>query len=163
MTATRSADVASSGIAIDSLLVHILVPREVRFRDLHNEARQQAGLAPMDWMPPLDRIALTRCTQMVQGWPFGHAGPHGDSEYAILLAGMGLTSYTWAGENLAQNQEGYGQSYPEDDAQRAFTALMASPGHRDNILFSSYNRFGIGSGTNSEGLIFWATIFLELH
>ena len=76
--------------------------------------------------------------------------------YVELLAHFGYTSYAWAGENLALNNYGVGES-PE----RAVAALMKSPTHKANILAGDFFRIGVGELTTADGRHFYAMIFLS--
>ena len=69
---------------------------------------------------------------MIQSDFFGHQGPDGDTaDVRAAAAGYG----GGVGENLAA-----GFSTPED----MMDALMASPGHRANILHPDYKSMGVG-------------------
>ncbi len=62
----------------------------------------------------------------------GHISPTYGSPFDMMKS-MGIT-YSTAGENIA----GAGT------VDRAYTNLMNSPGHRNNILSPNYTKFGIG-------------------
>ena len=74
---------------------------------------------------------------------FSHNSPTYGSPFDMLKS-FGI-SYNSAGENIAGHST----------AEKAFEAWMNSPGHKANILNSSYNYTGIGVVTSSKyGKIF---------
>lgn len=137
------------------LTVWVLSDSEREFTSLHNQARVAAGLEPYAWYPPLSRIASVRTNQIASGrYPFSHHNEDGSSEYINLLSAIGITSFQWAGENLALT------SNPEP--QHAFDILMASPEHRSNILDpNDFNVFGCARSFRTDGVSVWATIFFK--
>lgn len=97
-----------------------------------NQARQQKGLAPLTPDPTLARLALLKAQDMAERGYFGHQSPTYGSPFDMLRS-AGI-SYRYAGENLAG----------APDVETAHNNLMASPGHRANILNPNYTRVGIG-------------------
>jgi hypothetical protein len=65
-----------------------------------------------------------------------------------LLGGLGLPLLSASGENIAWMN---GTTDPLVAAQRLMNDLMASPGHRDNILNPNYTHVGVGSWTTPAG------------
>ena len=55
-----------------------------------------------------------------------------------------------AGENIAYGQE---------DAEQVMKTWLKSPGHRSNILNSSYNRIGCGVSLANNGTPYWCVCF----
>lgn len=109
-----------------------LTQDEARMLDLVNQARAQAGLAPLASDPVLVRLARLKAQDMVNLGYFGHQSPTYGSPFDMLRA-AGI-SYRYAGENLAG----------APDVDSAHNSLLASPGHRANILNRNYARVGIG-------------------
>ena len=110
----------------------ILTRDEARMLALVNQARAQSGLAPLAGDPELIRLARLKARDMVERGYFGHQSPTYGSPFDLLRS-TGI-SYRHAGENLAG----------APDVETAHTNLMASPGHRANILNPNYTRVGIG-------------------
>ncbi|HZP95337.1 MAG TPA: CvpA family protein [Candidatus Limnocylindria bacterium] len=100
--------------------------------DLVNEERASAGLAPLAWDDRLVPIARAHSEEMFKLRYFSHQSPANGTPFDRLRA-AGVT-YTRAGENLA-----YAQSVTV-----AHRGLMASEGHRANILSPQFARAGIG-------------------
>lgn len=108
---------------------------------LTNQARQQAGLPPLQWDDGLAAIA--------QVWTVGMATVQSLSHNSLLAAQISAqvtNAWTLIGENV-----GYAGS--PTDLQDAF---MSSSGHRANIL-GNYNRVGIGTVRDASGTV-WATV-----
>lgn len=116
----------TSGLAVDE-------SAEQRMFELVNQERVVAGLPPLQWDPELVPVARAHSQEMFQEGYFAHESPITGSPFDRLTA-AGVT-YSAAGENLALA--------PTVDI--AHQGLMDSPGHRANILESSFGRIGIGA------------------
>jgi uncharacterized protein YkwD len=104
--------------------------------DLMNEARRKDGLGPLVPDTGLVEVAGIRARNLVANGYFDHYGPDGSSAFSELAV-HGIR-YRLAGENLARN------NYPENrTVQSAFDGLMASPGHRANILEPRFASVGV--------------------
>jgi uncharacterized protein YkwD len=97
---------------------------EQQMLDRHNQARSGEGVSSLSPDSDLKAMAEYRCQQL--GSNFSHDG------FRPALSKFGI-SYSVAGENLATI----------GSVGAAFNAWMASPGHRANILESSFDRVGI--------------------
>lgn len=105
---------------------------------LMNGARDDDGVAQLERDAVLDGVALARARDLVAKGYFDHYSPDGSSAFSELLARGWY--YRLAGENLARN------NYPESRTVRAaFDGLMASPGHRANILEERFGRVGVAA------------------
>lgn len=115
---------------------------------LVNIERANAGLSPLEADFTLMQAAQVRANEIVQ--EFSHTRPDGSSCFTILDQ-MGI-SYSSCGENIAA-----GYSSPEQTVQQ----WMNSPGHRDNILNSSYTHLGVGyfHDQNSTYRYYWTQLF----
>lgn len=99
---------------------------------LVNEERVAAGLQPLTLDARLVPVARAHSEEMFRLRYFGHQSPTKGSPFdRIDAAGI---KYSRAGENLA-----YAQSVAV-----AHRGLMASEGHRENILRPEFTRIGIG-------------------
>lgn len=112
---------------------------ETHIFQLTNAERSKAGLAPFRLEKGLDQLARAHSQRMAQENFFSHTDPDGRGPgerkakfYPQLLGGIG--------ENIVQH---YGQSEAEI-ARNMVTSWMKSPGHRANILSTSYSHLGIG-------------------
>ncbi len=109
-----------------------MISFEERVLLLVNLERAAVGLSPLEPNPLLAAAAGGHASAMIQSDFFGHQGPDGDTaDVRAAAAGYG----GGVGENLAA-----GFSTPED----MMDALMASPGHRANILHPDYKSMGVG-------------------
>ncbi len=97
-----------------------------------NTERVDHGLNRLEWDPRLADIATQHSRDMLQGDFFGHRSPsHGDLRQRLAAASyFALVSR----ENLALDQ----------NLISAHLSLMASPGHRSNVLASDVTHIGIG-------------------
>ena len=101
-----------------------------------NAARREAGIDPLQGRAGLDAVAAVRARDMVERRYFDHFSPSGASAFSELGA-RGIT-YQLAGENLARNTYA-----SQESVQVAFDSLMASPGHRANILEPRFSHVGV--------------------
>jgi len=105
---------------------------------LVNQARTAAGLTPLERQDAVEGIARAYARALFTTGFLSHLSPEGEGPRARLLAD-GVDADV-VGENLAYAA----------DVLEAHAALMASPPHRDNILYPGYRRVGIGV-TDSAG------------
>jgi uncharacterized protein YkwD len=105
---------------------------EGRMLDLVNGARATAGLRPLAADERLRQVSRQHSQEMFQLGYFAHVSPAGSSP-GDRLNGAGIPFHT-AGENLAY----------APTVEVAHAGLMASPGHRRNILTPEFTRVGIG-------------------
>ena len=106
--------------------------------DLINKQRTQNGLSPLKENSELQRVARIKAQDMVNNNYFSHTSPTYGSPFNMMKSFK--ISYNTAGENIAGNSNN----------SSAVTAWMNSPGHRANILNSSFNQTGIGVVTGSK-------------
>ena len=111
---------------------------ETDLLDRLNDARSEEGLTPLHRNEDLDAVALARAQNLVDLGYFDHYAPDGTSAFSELAA-RGLPYYL-AGENLARN------NYPPNrTVAAAYEGLMASPGHRANILEPRFGSIGVAA------------------
>lgn len=106
--------------------------------DLINQERSKVGVAPLKIDSKLQKMAQVKAEDMVAKSYFDHTSPTYGSPFDMMKK-FGI-SYTSAGENIAGNST----------VNKAHTALMNSPGHKANILKSSFNYIGIGVTTSPK-------------
>ena len=160
-TTVANADtVRASSLSVstqDSRLSGILTPEEVALFNLTNQDRATNGLPPCELDPGLVLIARSHSRDMCDRHYFDHLTPDPTpvSPMGRYLAYLGnRPSYAMVGENIF-----YCSATLESDqtAQRAETAFMNSPGHRENILRPQYTKAGIGFFRAPDGQ-FWVTV-----
>ena len=104
---------------------------------LVNEIRAEAGLNSLKWDSNLETVANVRANEISE--KFSHTRPNGRQWYTV-------NSKIQGGENLA-----FGFNTAED----VVDAWMNSPTHRDNILYSDFNKVAI-SIYEEDGTYYWA-------
>ena len=104
------------------------------------------GLAPLTENWELSRVARYKSQDMADRHYFSHTSPTYGSPFDMMKA-FGI-KYRTAGENIA-----YGQRTPAE----VVTAWMNSPGHRANILNSSFKQIGVGYVASGR---YWTQMFI---
>lgn len=138
-TATPSANPGQSPGNEDDYAVQVL--------ELVNAARAEEGLSPLVLDPAICVAASARSQELIE--TFSHTRPDGTDCFTVF-AEFGI-SYMAAGENIAA-----GQKTPE----AVMTAWMNSPGHRKNILSSSFKKLGVGLVKTESGYkYYWTQLF----
>lgn len=100
--------------------------------NLINAKRAANGLSALKINDELQNVARIKAQDMVNNNYFSHTSPTYGSPFDMMKS-FGI-SYKTAGENIAGNSSNSG----------AVNAWMNSPGHKANILNSSFNYTGIG-------------------
>lgn len=116
---------------------------------LTNNARTENSLATLTMNDKLRSVARAHSEDMRDRDFFSHTNPDGKSPFD-RLNDAGIT-YSTAGENIAYNS-GY-----SDPANQAHNQWMNSPGHKANILNSSYTQIGIGIAGSTDNKTYWFT------
>jgi uncharacterized protein YkwD len=130
---------------------------EKQFVALINKERKKRGLSQLVWDNDLMQVARRYSTAMRDGGFFGHISPQNESpqdRYLAYLSKVGREPvYHCIGENLfACNVK---------DVNFGHAQLMASPSHKDNIVYRRFDKVGVGIATDRTGY-FWVTqLFLE--
>lgn len=119
-------------VAVQALAANLLVEEEAVF-DLVNQERAIHDLHLLSWDERLFAAARAHSEDMAENGYFSHTSLDGRSPGDRLLE----AGYLWNiyGENIA-----YGYPTPES----VMNAWMNSPGHRANILNSSFCDLGVG-------------------
>ena len=105
---------------------------EMQIFSLINEERKILGIPELVWRNELVLVARAHGQDMWERKYFGHISPEGEDVGDRL--DKAEINFFVAGENLAL----------APTLSTAHTGLMNSPGHRENILSSDFNRVGIG-------------------
>ncbi|MGH9564965.1 MAG: CAP domain-containing protein [Candidatus Angelobacter sp.] len=114
--------------------------------ELLNQERERAGLKNLKWDERVAQAAAQHAKLLAANHQLSHqfAGEAGVPE----RLGAAGARFTFSGENIAT----------ADSPEEVHGALMASPGHRANILSTRYNAAGIGV-VESQGHLFVAQDF----
>ena len=113
-------------------VANLLNSDEQEVFNLINKQRKQNGLSSLSINSEVQNAARIKAKDMVDKNYFSHTSPTYGSPFDMLKSFN--ISYKTAGENIAGNSSNSG----------AVTAWMNSPGHKANILNSSFNQTGIG-------------------
>jgi len=122
---------------------------QTRVLELVNIERGKAGLKSLSMNTNLNKVATVKSQDMADKNYFDHNSPTYGSPFDMMKQ-FGIT-YRSAGENIAM-----GQTTPE----QVMNGWMNSPGHRANILNSSFTQIGIGIAKNSSGRLYWTQQFI---
>lgn len=114
--------------------------------DAVNEARREAGLESLTLDHRLCMIASVRAYELSRQW--SHTRPDGSDGLTVL--GQYGFGYGWAAENL-HNGGGNGA--------RIVERWMRSEANAANVLSESAAVIGVGTYTDSDGVIYLAAIF----
>lgn len=118
-----------------------------------NAQRTQAGLQGLEENGCVTYVAYLRSQDMAASNYFSHTGPSGETAFSLMDSNA--VRYGWAGENLARD------NYPDDQTVAvSIRDLMASPGHRDNILSTNYTQMGVGFAEDSAGMKYYTMVFI---
>jgi uncharacterized protein YkwD len=118
-----------------------------------NHQREARGIATLRFAPELLPLARYYSWRMAEEKFFSHTDPEGRtvkervSEYGI--------KWQILGENLA-----YSNGYVNPVAA-SLHGWMDSPGHRKNILDSSFNHTAIGVWISENGTVYFTEIFMK--
>ncbi|WP_291349214.1 rhodanese-like domain-containing protein [Desulfosporosinus sp.] len=107
-----------------------------------NSERAKVGVAPLSTDIKVMEAARMKSEDMVKNNYFSHTSPTYGSPFD-MLSKFGVT-FQGAAENIAMNSS----------VEAAHAALMASEGHRKNILNASYSYIGIGITDSPRGKVF---------
>ncbi|MGI6161223.1 MAG: CAP domain-containing protein [Christensenellales bacterium] len=121
---------------------------ESQMVDLVNSERAKAGLSALRVNTEVTKVARVKSQDMITHNYFSHTSPSYGSPFDMMKQ-FGI-SYRSAGENIAYNSS----------MTSAHNALMNSPGHRANILNSSFTQIGIGIVSNGRGTIYITQMFI---
>lgn len=127
------------------------IPKEEYAKEvlrLTNIERENAGLSALTGYQELVNAADKRSEEVIK--LFDHVRPDGRSIYTVFEE-YGVNGYKTAGENIAS-----GQTTPEE----VVNGWMNSPGHRENILNSDFNKMGVGV-YHFDGVIYWTQLFTD--
>lgn len=117
---------------------------------LTNAERTKRGLPALKTNWQLSRVARYKSQDMINKNYFAHQSPTYGSPFDMMQS-FGLR-FSAAGENIAM-----GQRTPKE----VVAAWMNSPGHRSNILGTSYTEIGVGLAKDKYGRCYWTQMFMR--
>lgn len=114
---------------------------EALMLQLINTERQKNGLKPLQPMDKLNQLARMKSEDIITKNYFSHTSPtYGSFVNMVYNAGI---RYRSVGENLAKAR----------NASHAFVLLMASSGHKANILSRNFTHLGLGVIKDKYGVV----------
>ncbi len=122
---------------------------EKKVVELTNQERAKQGLKALTLSTPLSKMARDKSADMRDKGYFDHQSPTYGSPFDMMNS-YGI-KYSSAGENIAAGQP---------DPQAVVDAWMKSPGHRANILNSSYTTIGVGYVKGGSYGSYWTQEFI---
>lgn len=123
---------------------------EVEVIRLVNVERSKRGLQAFSTNWEVSRVARYKSQDMINKHYFSHTSPTYGSPFNMMET-FGI-KFSAAGENIAM-----GQRTPAE----VVNAWMNSPGHRANILNTSYTQIGVGLAKDSNGTCYWTQMFIK--
>ncbi|OPJ59683.1 CAP domain-containing protein [Clostridium chromiireducens] len=132
-TSTSSVDIQGLPKLPTNYSISVQASAEQKILELMNAKRTEAGLQPLTMDNTLVQVARYKSNDMIQNNFFDHTNPDG-TKWTNWLQDIGY-KYTTTGENIAYNTS---------DPVELFNQWWNSPGHRANMMNSSYNKVGIG-------------------
>lgn len=115
--------------------------------EIVNQERLADGKTSLKWDDNLSACAAKRAQELTQ--TFSHSRTDGSVCFTVYQE-YGV-SYSAAGENIAM-----GQRTPES----VMNSWMNSPGHKSNILSSSFGKIGVGC-YYANGSYYWVQMFTD--
>jgi uncharacterized protein YkwD len=118
--------------------------------DLTNAERTRAGLTAFRTSTRLGEAARIQAEQMVAAGRLEHVLP--DARYPRLEDRLDAAGYRWqaAGENLA---------FGQPSAAAVVNTWMQSPGHRANILHTTFSEIGVAHLVDANGRPYYVQVF----
>lgn len=104
---------------------------EAQMFNMVNNERSSRGISTLTFDNALTQVGKAHCEDMFARGYFSHYTPEGLSPFDRMNA-AGI-SFSYAGENLAL----------APNVTLAMQGLMASPGHRENILSPNFGKIGV--------------------
>lgn len=122
-----------------------------------NYERRARGFSPYLESPVCTVVAQRRADDMAKRDYFGHKTPEGLTGYVVELGKAGVSTWNWAGENLALNK-----GFP-DPVRTAMDGLMKSQAHRSNILAdtNTFTHIGVGYTVDPRGRHIFVQVFIS--
>ncbi len=124
-----------------------LTAAEKRFLELTNAERVKQKLPPLRLNPVLCQVARTHAANMAKHQKIAHELDGKNQFQRIKGAGY---RYRYAGENLARG---------DVEVEMIIQGLMASKGHRANLLGEQYTELGVGLATGAKDVIYYTQVF----
>jgi uncharacterized protein YkwD len=115
-----------------------------------NAERTKRGLGRLTLNKQLSNAAQSHSSEMANESYFGHTSPSGLTCYQRMAQFGARVNGNYSGENIALDM----------DVQHAEAAMMASPGHRENMLDPRYKQVGIAVVQDQDGTRYYSEDFL---
>ncbi len=146
-TPTRSAGALLAVILLAVAAAGCLPAQEQTFLDRTNALRSSVGVAPLREHGTL--------TAKAEAWA-QHMARTGRLEHSNLSANLPGVNWLALGENVGWS------SQTDDTLLRLHNMLVASPGHRANLVDRRFTHMGVGVATDSRGRVWVAEVFAKI-
>lgn len=117
---------------------------------LVNEERNKANLPPVVLDEKLNEIAKKKVELLIKEGKLNHLAG-GYKSFGEFLKSYDI-SYSLAGENIAKKTK---------TSVESLNLWLSSKGHRANILNETFTNMGVAKGTDKNGDVYWAQIFIK--
>lgn len=116
---------------------------------LLNALRAENGRGPLEPDSQLEKMAQDQANRMAEAGKVAHTVSFGN-DFVTRLRRFGIRGV--AGENLCAGRS---------NIAAAYKVWMNSPGHRENMLYPNFHRFGLAKATSAKRpkYIYWAIEF----
>ncbi|MFW6035740.1 MAG: CAP domain-containing protein [Halanaerobiales bacterium] len=125
------------------------VQQENKMVDLINEERKENGLKSLEIDKRLVKAARLKAEDMIDKDYFDHQSPTYGSPFTMIRE-SGI-DFSLAGENLAN----------AETIEQAFSSLLESQKHKDNILKERYDKVGVGVIADQENGFMIVQLFID--
>jgi len=123
---------------------------EAQVLKLVNIERANEGVPALTINMEVTNVARAKSVDMINNNYFDHKSPkYGSMTDMLNVFGI---QYSAAGENIAKGQ---------NTADAVMKAWLNSPGHRANILSSTFTQIGISCVTDANGTAYWTQLFIR--
>lgn len=127
---------------------------EKKILELINKERRKRRLDELSWDSRLAGLARSYSGKMARENFFGHRDSKGNS-LVDRAREYNIKNWSGLGENL------YFSKGIDDPTSSAVTGWLKSPGHRANLLNSSWTTTGIGIAKAKDGRIYITQVFMK--
>ena len=118
-----------------------------------NRARKREGARALRSMDRLREIARAHSADMAKRRFFAHESPDGLSPGD--RARSGGVSFQIVGENIGKSDD------MDDPVAAIVDGWLNSPGHRTNLMNSTFTHTGVGVALDDDGMIYFTQLFIR--
>jgi uncharacterized protein YkwD len=130
------------------------IPVEWQMVSLINQERQKAGKSRLSRSYRLFQVAAAKAKDManIGRCPAEHYSPTFGGDEGTMLKNAGITASNFGWIIYCGRPGSFNEAVN-------WWMNISTSGHRENILNSNFNRFGVGSAVSRDGTRYWSVIF----